>query len=217
MTAVLRSVVGRVLESSVTTGADVDISDTNSVEKRRRLPWLGPDAIVIAIALFIGWRLFLAPMVHPLEVQMAPPLHLATADGSMIDLQAQHGHTVFVDFFATWCGPCQQSLPLIEAYAAHHPEIRLITVDVGEPKATVRAFALAHKMQIVALDPKAHLADDWGVHGFPTIVGIDGDGHVRDTWFGYVPVLPQILADAEGRYRLERRDAKKAATASRDS
>lgn len=49
---------------------------------------------------------------------------------------------VLLDFFATWCGPCGQLSPIIDQFAADHPELKVAKIDVDEQ----RALAKKHKV-----------------------------------------------------------------------
>ena len=49
---------------------------------------------------------------------------------------------VLLDFFATWCGPCGQLSPIIDSFAANHPELKVAKIDVDEQ----RALAKKHKV-----------------------------------------------------------------------
>ena len=62
--------------------------------------------------------------------------------GSFDRLVGESGKTLLIDFWATWCGPCQKLAPELEALAAEHPEIVVGKVDVDrEPE-------LAAKMMV---------------------------------------------------------------------
>ncbi|MFZ0632403.1 MAG: TlpA disulfide reductase family protein [Acidobacteriaceae bacterium] len=82
--------------------------------------------------------LALAVLVCPPQVfaARAPNLALKDLDGSSQKLSALRGHIVVVNFWATWCGPCQEELPrlahLAQQYAAQ--DIRFVAVSVDETK-----------------------------------------------------------------------------------
>lgn len=80
------------------------------------------------------------------------------------------GKEVLVDFFATWCGPCQLLSPIIEEVAEEHPEILVIKVDVDEHN------DLSAKYQVYAV---------------PTLVFFQ-DGKIQNKSSGYMP-KPQVL------------------------
>jgi thiol-disulfide isomerase/thioredoxin len=96
---------------------------------------------------------------------------------------------VFLDFWASWCEPCKISLPLVEKYARQHPEVDVIPVDVGEPRAVVETFAKSHKLERVAMDPKSLSNGFFQIQGFPTMVVIDPQGRIRATWPGLNPAI----------------------------
>src|ERR1700752_1857374 len=50
----------------------------------------------------------------------APPLSLHTLDGQTISTDSLRGKVVILSFWATWCGPCKEELPLLSDYAAQH-------------------------------------------------------------------------------------------------
>jgi thiol-disulfide isomerase/thioredoxin len=67
----------------------------------------------------------------------APPITLHALDGRDIDTRALHGKVVIVTFWATWCGPCRQELPLPSRYAVEHASDGLV----------VRGFSLDRSLQ----------------------------------------------------------------------
>jgi len=75
----------------------------------------------------------------------APPLVLRTLDGRSIATQDLHGQVVILTFWATWCDPCREELPLLSAYAARHASQGLqvlgFSLDGPENLAAVRQVA----------------------------------------------------------------------------
>jgi cytochrome c biogenesis protein CcmG, thiol:disulfide interchange protein DsbE len=58
----------------------------------------------------------------------APPLTLHTVDGRTISTDSLRGKVVILSFWATWCEPCKEELPLLSAYAARHAEEGLVVL-----------------------------------------------------------------------------------------
>ena len=112
---------------------------------------------------------------------------------------------VVLDFFATWCEPCRQSLPLVEQFAAEDPDVTVIAIDQDEPLADIVAFKKHYRLPHVALDRHHLIAQAYGITGLPTIVGIDDQGRIRNTWLGYSPQIGERLIEAKRRYDALRR------------
>jgi len=75
----------------------------------------------------------------------APPLAATLLDGSHFTLAQSRGHVVLVNYWASWCGPCRQELPVFAAYyRAHHAEgfdVLAINVDDSDTRARALEFA----------------------------------------------------------------------------
>src|SRR5271165_1025026 len=75
----------------------------------------------------------------------APPATLVTLDGKHISTTDLKGNVVILTFWATWCGPCRQELPLLSEYAMQHAGQGLVvlgfTLDPPEALSKVRAVA----------------------------------------------------------------------------
>ena len=99
------------------------------------------DAIAIALVLFVVYRLVVAPRaLSERDAYPAPAARYEALSGAPFDLAKQHGKVVFLEFYASWCTPCKVSLPLVESFARSHPEVRVVPVDVGEPREVAAAL-----------------------------------------------------------------------------
>jgi cytochrome c biogenesis protein CcmG/thiol:disulfide interchange protein DsbE len=88
----------------------------------RRLLALGAAAAVPALPRF-------ASATHELAVgKTAPPIVLHTLDGREIALQSLTGQVVILTFWATWCEPCREELPLLSGYAERHANDGLVVL-----------------------------------------------------------------------------------------
>ncbi|PUE07083.1 hypothetical protein B9Z51_14475 [Limnohabitans sp. T6-5] len=91
------------------------------------------------------------------------------------------GKLVVLNFWATWCGPCKQELPSLQALSdASGGNPVVITVDVKEPASKVTTFVFGNRIRLpVVLDKSGEIARQWGVRAFPTTVLIGADGQAR--------------------------------------
>jgi len=172
---------------------------------RRRLA-RALDVLAVIVVLAAVVRFFVLPRLQR-DVVQAPPVSLATLDGGRFDLARRRGRVVFLDFWATWCAPCKDSIPLVQRFRRSHPAVDVISVDVGESGPFVRTYATKLKMEGVVLDPDEIVAHAFGVSGYPTLVAIDGTGRVRARWVGFDADIEREMAAAVAKYGAPRRAA----------
>ena len=164
------------------------------------------DVLAVIVVLAAIVRFAVLPRLHH-DVVQAPSVSLAALDGGRFDLRQSRGRVVFLDFWATWCGPCKDSIPLVQRFERAHRDVEVVSVDVGEPKWLVRQYAAKLKMTGVVLDPDETVAHAFGVTGYPTVVAIDASGRVRARWIGFDPDIEREMADAVVRYGGARKTA----------
>ncbi len=96
----------------------------------------GSTASAILIVLYALFHFFIQPRLRPKRPRPRRRSPWRRLSGGRFSLAAHHGRVVFLDFWASWCEPCKQSLPLVERYARAHAEVDVVAVDVGETAAT---------------------------------------------------------------------------------
>lgn len=120
--------------------------------------------------------------------QDGQPVTLTDLDGEPVSLAALRGHPVWVNFWASWCPPCQQETPVLRAlYQAHAPAgLRMVGVSVQEASPDeVRRYVDTYDVPYtVAFDGTSAVFQAWHGFGLPTHYLIDADGIVRAVHYG---------------------------------
>jgi cytochrome c biogenesis protein CcmG, thiol:disulfide interchange protein DsbE len=108
-----------------------------------------------------------------------------TMDGSRFDLADYRGKPVVVNFFASWCAPCNSEAPDLAEFARENPDVAFVGVDTGDKFDDGTAFAEKYGLGYpMVFDPDWTIASAWGVDGIPTTVFLDPSGVERDRIVG---------------------------------
>lgn len=127
---------------------------------------------------------------NPLPAPDAPAIEftLPSINGAQISLDQYRGRVVFLNFWATWCEPCERELPAFEAFAKAQPEggAVVLAVNHGETLEPVRLYLEAMGVDgfPVVLDSDTAVGDQYGVFNLPITFIIDQQGRVRENKFG---------------------------------
>ncbi len=94
-----------------------------------------------------------------------------------------------LNFWATWCPPCRDEMPLIqqiyEEWMGKPSSVVVLTIDIGESQATVERFLHNQNLSLpVLLDIRQGVAGKYSITGIPTTYFIDKDGVIRDIKVG---------------------------------
>jgi peroxiredoxin len=165
----------------------------------RRQPfflWILTGLSVITLALgFWKWqqdREMIAQQSRstpPQIVKSAPEFRLMSPAGAAMNLGDLRGKVVLLNFWATWCSPCNSEMPDLNAiYRRYGNEKDFVVVGVNlqEQPEEVASYAARRSIAFpLLLDRDGHVARrDYQVRTLPASVIIDREGRVRDSWTG---------------------------------
>lgn len=116
----------------------------------------------------------------------APDFTLTGLDNSMYSLSALRGQWVLVNFWATWCGPCIEELPVLQRLShMYSGELTVLAINMREDLAQVQAFASQHELTIpILLNPPDEVVLAYTVLGLPQTLMVDPAGEIVLRSFG---------------------------------
>jgi len=116
----------------------------------------------------------------------APEFELDSLEGSRVNLSDFAGHPVLINYWATWCPPCREELPLIqERLEKYSPDLVVLTINAGEEPKTIRNFIQQEDFSFhVLLDPEWKAEALYGIYAYPTTVFIDREGLIQARYVG---------------------------------
>lgn len=118
-----------------------------------------------------------------------PDFAFETLDGQAHNIADYRGQIVFLNFWATWCVPCQREMPVFEQFMATDPDgVVILAVNNGEDPAAVRDFQRVFRLEAlpIVMDPDYVIADGFGVVNLPVTYVLDGDGVMQGFKLGEV-------------------------------
>jgi thiol-disulfide isomerase/thioredoxin len=149
-----------------------------------------PALLLLAAGLTAGAT---APAPTP-----APDFSLPARDGGEVRLSSLQGQVVMINFWATWCGPCRQEMPLLEQLQAKYGPLgfTLLGVNVEPDSAAATAWLKGVPVSFpILFDTRNAVAESFGVQGMPSSVFVDRAGRVRHVHRGYQPGDESQYAD----------------------
>lgn len=159
-----------------------------------RKQWLivGGVVGVLAVALFIATRTFGADLFPVSPGSKAPDFHAATIVPGPVKLKNitdYRGQVVLLNMWATWCGPCKQEMPGIQAlHDQLGPQgLKVVALSVDEPDMTdaIRAFVSEHKLTFEILHEGTGTTERaYQTSGVPETFLIGKDGVIRKRVIG---------------------------------
>jgi peroxiredoxin len=129
----------------------------------------------------------------------APDFTLSDTQGIARTLSALRGRVVIVEFWATWCPPCRESVAelnkVYEKFKGKNFELFGISVDKGsEASSTVRTFVKEHAVTYPVMLDDRNVNSSYGVSNIPVMFVIDKEGKVVKKFTGFIPGLGEVLS-----------------------
>jgi peroxiredoxin len=121
---------------------------------------------------------------------VAPGFELSDRDGGRVALADLDGEVVLVNFWATWCGPCREEMPHLEALYQRYSDLgfTLLGVNVEEDSSGADEFLAGTPVSFpILFDPENEVSKLYNVVAMPSTVLIDRAGNMRFIHHGYKP------------------------------
>ena len=159
--------------------------------------------------LSVGLAVFLSLSIAQRPGDEAPDFTLVDSSGEVLRLSDYRSRPVLLNFWATWCPPCQEELPLLQEMAGETPELTVLLVNAGEgleraatyleangltlPTAVDATDSQRERLEGVSPEGTLEVVRRYRVRGMPTTFFIDAEGVIEGVFVGQL--APQTVAD----------------------
>jgi len=141
-------------------------------------------AVGLLITLFAATSLASSGM----EGQPAPDFALKSSTGENLRLSEYRGDVVMINFWATWCGPCRQEMPLLDELYNRYERVGFNLLGVNIDDDSRRAMQMIDELGVdfpVLFDSRKEVSEMYDVATMPVTVLVDREGTVRYVHQGY--------------------------------
>ncbi|WLR49624.1 thiol-disulfide oxidoreductase ResA [Bacillus tianshenii] len=156
--------------------------------KKRRLMMRTVILLVLAGALgFTLYTNFFSSKEVVGKGDQAPDFVLENLKGEKVQLSDYEGKGVFLNFWGTWCKPCEREMPYMQNLYPEYKEkgVEILAVNVGESNLAVEKFKERFGLTFpIILDKKGEVIEAFGVNPLPTTFLINKDGEIVDILTG---------------------------------
>ena len=133
----------------------------------------------------------LSPMAGAEAINVpAPDFTLESRSGENLRLEDHRGEVVMLNFWASWCGPCRQEMPLMDELYSQYKDLGFTILAVNVDENREEAHRCLDKVPVnfpILYDPESSVSELYEVQAMPTTVMIDRDGNARYLHYGYQP------------------------------
>ncbi len=133
-----------------------------------------------------------------LEGQTAPDFALKSSTGENLRLSEYRGDVVMINFWATWCGPCRQEMPLLDELYSRYERVGFNLLGVNIDDDSRRAMQMIEELGVsfpVLFDARKEVSKLYEVEAMPVTVLVDREGNVRYVHHGYKPGYEEKYLD----------------------
>lgn len=122
---------------------------------------------------------------HPEQIGRRAPEFAVTDSHRTVDLNHYRGRVVVLNFWASWCAPCLEELPSLEALQQQLPRVQVLAISTDDDPAAYQRFLLDHGVTLLTIrDGAQHSNSLYGTFRFPETYIIDKSGIIRRKFIG---------------------------------
>jgi len=139
-------------------------------------------------SLLAACALALTPLASVADT--APDFALKSNQGETLRLSDHRGEVILLNFWASWCGPCRQEMPVLDAINKRYSDLGFSVIGVNVDKDSTLADKLLRDIPVgfpVLYDNLSLVSETYSVDAMPTTVIIDRDGNMRHIHKSYKP------------------------------
>ncbi len=128
----------------------------------------------------------------------APDFALKSSTGENLRLSEYRGDVVMINFWATWCGPCRQEMPLLDQLYTRYERVGFSLLGVNIDDDSSRALDMMKELGVsfpVLFDARKEVSQLYNVDAMPVTVLVDREGNVRYVHKGYKPGYEDMYLD----------------------
>ncbi|MEL7311944.1 MAG: TlpA disulfide reductase family protein [Pseudomonadota bacterium] len=125
-----------------------------------------------------------------LDGQSAPDFSLQNSAGEQVSLSDLRGDVVMINFWATWCGPCREEMPLLDELHSRYNRVGFSLLGVNIDDDPRRAEEMIESLGVsfpVVFDSTKRVSQQYEVNAMPVTILLDREGVVRYVHHGYKP------------------------------
>ena len=120
----------------------------------------------------------------------APDFTLKSVHGENLKLSEQRGNVVMINFWASWCAPCRQEMPLLNDIYLRYRDMGFTLLGVNVEEDSTDAKKMVNELKVafpVLLDTQNAVSKLYKVEAMPSTILVDRDGNMRFLHRGYLP------------------------------
>ncbi len=139
---------------------------------------------------FLGLLLSSASLAATITKSPAPDFTLKSNGGNNLRLSEHRGQVVLINFWASWCGPCRQEMPVLDEIQKKYQKLGFTILGVNVDKDIAAANRILNDIPVsfpILYDTGNAVSELMNVDAMPTTVLIDRNGDIRFTHRGYKP------------------------------
>jgi len=122
--------------------------------------------------------------------QHAPDFTLKSLEGSNLRLNEYRGQVVLINFWASWCGPCRQEMPLLDRLHSRYEDTGFAVLGVNVEGVVEPALDIVQKTNVtfpILIDDGQRVSEMYNLQAMPSTIVVDRDGVIRYIHLGYKP------------------------------